>query len=467
MTSTPRILLVEEDPQLLRRLETLLHSGGYTTHRAENGAQALALLRQYDDHALVLTELRFDGMDGQRLFTCIGRERPELPVLLITDHDSIPEAVAATQGGVFGFLPKPIDRDHLLDTVRAALDSARRRRDQSWRAGIISHSRRMEQLLEQARRVAASDVSVLISGPHGSGKKLLAHAMHRASARAERPFIAIDCGALPEPLLESELFGHSKGAFTGAVNQQEGVFRAADGGTLFLNRVGEMSLDLQMKLLRVLQEGAIHPVGSTQPLPVDVRIISATHHDLEAAMLRQAFNADLYYRLNVVNLELVPLRERAEEIPLLARHFLTRAAKKHNCRVRGISPGALHLLAQAAWPGNVRQLEKVMEQVVTQSPSPVIPEALVAEALTNQERVIPSFNEARADFERRYLIKLLQITEGNVTHAARIAQRNRTDFYKLLHKHQLEAAQFKADAKAALAAQQDALKQLSEQRRVG
>jgi two-component system response regulator GlrR len=184
-------------------------------------------------------------------------------------------------------------------------------------------------------------------------------------------------------------------------------------------------------------------------------------------MLSQEFREDLYYRLNVVNLELPPLRERPEDIPLLARHFLTQAAHKHNRKVRGISPGALHLLAQAAWPGNVRQLENVMEQVVALSPSPIIPEGLISKALTNQERVIPSFNEARADFERRYLIKVLQITEGNVTHAARIAQRNRTDFYKLLNKHQLEAAQFKADAKAALAAQQEALKQATEQRKVG
>jgi two-component system response regulator GlrR len=325
----------------------------------------------------------------------------------------------------------------------------------------------MEQLLDQAQRVAASDVSVLITGPSGSGKELVARAIHQASARADQPFIAINCGALPEQLLESELFGHTKGAFTGAVNQHEGLFRAAQGGTLFLDEIGDMPVALQVKLLRVLQDRTIRPVGSTQSTPVDVRIISATHRDLEAAMLSQEFREDLYYRLNVVNLELPPLRERPEDIPLLARHFLTQAAHKHNRKVRGISPGALHLLAQAAWPGNVRQLENVMEQVVALSPSPIIPEGLISKALTNQERVIPSFNEARADFERRYLIKVLQITEGNVTHAARIAQRNRTDFYKLLNKHQLEAAQFKADAKAALAAQQEALKQATEQRKVG
>lgn len=466
MTSTPRILLVDDDTALLRLLEMRLQASGYDISCAENGEEALELIRQHS-FDLVLTDLRMDGMDGLMLFSCIQQEQPDLPVIIITAHGSIPEAVEATQKGVFGFLSKPIDKDHLLDTVRAALNSSQRQRDQSWRAGIISQSAPMEQILDQAQRVAASDVSVLITGPSGSGKELVARAIHRASARADQPFIAINCGALPEQLLESELFGHTKGAFTGAVNQHEGLFRAAQGGTLFLDEIGDMPVPLQVKLLRALQERTIRPVGATQSVPVDVRIISATHRDLEAAMLNKEFREDLYYRLNVVNLELPPLRERPEDIPLLARHFLTQAARKHNRKVRGISPGALHLLAQAAWPGNVRQLENVMEQVVALSPSPIIPEGLVSKALANQERVIPSFNEARADFERRYLIKVLQITEGNVTHAARIAQRNRTDFYKLLNKHNLEAARFKAEAKAALAAQQAALKQAAKQHKAG
>ncbi|GAA0786935.1 sigma 54-interacting transcriptional regulator [Marinobacterium sediminicola] len=466
MTSTPNILLVDDDTALLKLLEMRLQASGYEISCAESGEEALGLIRQYS-FDLVLTDLRMDGMDGLTLFSRIQQEQPDLPVIIMTAHGSIPEAVEATQKGVFGFLSKPIDKQHLLDTVRAALKSSQRNLDQSWRASIISHSDRMEQILDQAQRVAASDVSVLITGPSGSGKELVAKAIHKASARGDKPFVAINCGALPEQLLESELFGHTKGAFTGAVNQHEGLFRAAQGGTLFLDEIGDMPITLQVKLLRALQERTIRPVGSTQSVPIDVRIISATHRNLESAMLSQEFREDLYYRLNVVNLELPPLRERPEDIPLLARHFLSQAAQRHNRKVRGISPGALHLLAQAAWPGNVRQLENVMEQVVALSPSPIIPEGLVSKALTNQERVIPSFNEARADFERRYLIKVLQITEGNVTHAARIAQRNRTDFYKLLNKHDLEAAEFKASAKAALAAQQEALKQVDKKRKAG
>src|SRR5690554_1078997 len=322
MTSTPRILLVDDDTALLRLLEMRLQASGYDISCAESGEQALDQIRLHS-FDLVLTDLRMDGMDGLTLFSCIQQEQPDLPVIIITAHGSIPEAVEATQKGVFGFLSKPIDKDHLLDTVRAALHSSQRQRDQSWRAGIISHSARMEQVLDQAQRVAASDVSVLITGPSGSGKELVARAIHRASSRADKPFIALNCGALPEQLLESELFGHAKGAFTGAVNQHDGLFRAAQGGTLFLDEIGDMPLALQVKLLRVLQDRTVRPVGSTQSMPVDVRIISATHHDLEAAMLSQEFREDLYYRLNVVNLELPPLRERPEDIPLLARHFLT------------------------------------------------------------------------------------------------------------------------------------------------
>ena len=385
-----------------------------------------------------------DEMDGMALFKQIQQSWPGLPVVIITAHGTIPEAVAATQQGVFGFLTKPIDKVQLLDTVRAALVSAERRQDSAWRDDIITSSPIMQQMLDQAHRVAASDVSVLITGPSGSGKELMAKAIHRASRRADKKFVAINCGALPEQLLESELFGHIKGSFTGATANHQGLFQAADGGTLFLDEIGDMPMTLQVKLLRVLQEKVVRPVGSVESKPVDVRVISATHRNLDQAMLSEEFREDLYYRLNVVNFELPALRERAEDIPLLARHFLTSASRQHNRKVRNISPGALHLLAQAAWPGNVRQLQNVIEKVVALSTSPVISEGLVANALSNQELVIPSFSNARADFEKRYLIKLMQVTEGNVTHAARIAQRNRTDFYKLLNKHGLEASEYKA-----------------------
>ncbi len=434
------ILLVDDDPSLLKLLQLRLNASGYKVLTADSGEAALQQLNERID--LVLTDLRMEGMDGMELFQAVERRFPQLPVVIMTAHGSIPEAVHATQQGVFGFLTKPIDRDQLLDTLRNALADGRET-SQHWRDEIIGRSPLMEQLLEQTYKVAPSDVSVLITGPSGSGKELLARAIHRASPRVDKPFIAINCGALPEQLLESELFGHSKGAFTGAVNRHEGLFQAADGGTLFLDEIGDMPQSLQVKLLRALQERQIRPVGSTQSIPVNVRLLSATHCNLEQAMRQNEFREDLFYRLNVVNLALPALHERPEDIPLLARHFLSRAAARHNPKVKNIASAGLNQLARSSWPGNIRQLENIIEQLTALSSSSVISEGAVVQALASQESVIPNFNDARADFERRYLSKVLQITEGNVTQAARIAGRNRTDFYKLLNKHQLEAAQFK------------------------
>ncbi|MFC0268069.1 sigma 54-interacting transcriptional regulator [Kushneria aurantia] len=440
------LLLVDDDPSLLKLLGMRLESSGYRVTTAESGDRALALIeRQRPD--LVLSDLRMDGMDGMALFGEIQSRHPGLPVIILTAHGSIPEAVSATRQGVFSFLTKPIDRDELFAAVRQALAEAspggESHLESDWRQPIITRSPAMEEVLEQAGRVADSDVSVLISGPSGSGKELLARALHRASSRAAQPFVAINCGALPDQLLESELFGHTRGAFTGAVSAHDGLFRAADGGTLFLDEIGDMPLALQVKLLRVLQERCIRPLGSTQSIEVDVRVVSATHRDLQTAMTQGDFREDLFYRLNVVNLRLPSLAERPEDIPLLARHHLELAARRHRPSVRRFSPQALNLLASHSWPGNVRQLINVVEQCVALSSAAVIPHALVARALASEESSLPSFNEARSGFEHGYLVKVLKITEGNVSQAARIAGRNRTDFYKLLARHELDPATFK------------------------
>ncbi len=441
------ILLVDDDVSLLKLLGMRLESRGYRLTTAESGREALRSL-EVDRPDLVITDLRMDEMDGLMLFREVQRAAPGLPVILLTAHGSIPDAVAATREGVFSFLTKPVDRDELFAAIEDALAQAPggvTDGDEAWRAEIITHSPEMERLLEQARMVAASDVSVLVSGPSGSGKELMARAIHRASPRAEKPFVAINCGALPEQLLESELFGHTKGAFTGAISEHRGLFQAADGGTLFLDEIGDMPLPLQVKLLRALQERHVRPLGSTTQVPVDVRIISATHRDLDRAMGEGEFREDLYYRLNVVNLRLPSLKERPEDVPLLAKHLVVQAAERHKPFVKGFSPEALKLLAASAWPGNVRQLVNVVEQCVALTGTAIIPEALVAQALAAEESVLPTFNDARAAFERRYLIKVLKLTAGNVTQAARIAGRNRTDFYKLLGRHDLEPAPFKPE----------------------
>lgn len=382
-------------------------------------------------------------MDGMQLFTEIQKVQPGMPVIILTAHGSIPDAVAATQKGVFSFLTKPIDRDALYKAIDEALEQSAPATDDSWRNAIVTRSPLMLRLLEQARMVAQSDVSVLINGQSGTGKEIFAQAIHNASPRNNKPFVAINCGALPEQLLESELFGHARGAFTGAVSNREGLFQAAEGGTLFLDEIGDMPAPLQVKLLRVLQERKVRPLGSNRDIDIDVRIISATHRDLPKAMARGEFREDLYYRLNVVSLKIPALAERTEDIPLLANHLLRQSAQRHKPFVRAFSTDAMKRLMTASWPGNVRQLVNVIEQCVALTSSPVISDALVEQALEGENTALPTFAEARNQFELNYLRKLLQITKGNVTHAARMAGRNRTEFYKLLSRHELDANDFK------------------------
>ena len=437
-----RLLLVDDDPGLLKLLGMRLVSEGYSVVTAESGPEALRVLgREKVD--LVISDLRMDEMDGLQLFSEIQKGQPGMPVIILTAHGSIPDAVAATQQGVFSFLTKPVDKDALYQAIDEALEQRSPATDEAWRQAIVTRSPLMLRLLEQAGMVAQSDVSVLINGQSGTGKEIVAQAIHNASPRHDKPFVAINCGALPEQLLESELFGHARGAFTGAVSNREGLFQAAEGGTLFLDEIGDMPVALQVKLLRVLQERKVRPLGSNRDIEINVRIISATHRDLPKAMARGEFREDLFYRLNVVNLKIPPLSERTEDIPLLANHLLRQSADRHKPFVRAFSSDAMKRLMAANWPGNVRQLVNVIEQCVALTSSPVIGDALVEQALEGENTALPTFVEARNQFELNYLRKLLQITRGNVTHAARMAGRNRTEFYKLLSRHELDANDFK------------------------
>ena len=437
-----RLLLVDDDPGLLKLLGMRLVSEGYSVVTAESGPEALRVLgREKVD--LVISDLRMDEMDGLQLFSEIQKGHPGMPVIILTAHGSIPDAVAATQQGVFSFLTKPVDKDALYKAIDEALEQRSPATDEAWRQAIVTRSPLMLRLLEQAGMVAQSDVSVLINGQSGTGKEIVAQAIHNASPRHDKPFVAINCGALPEQLLESELFGHARGAFTGAVSNREGLFQAAEGGTLFLDEIGDMPVALQVKLLRVLQERKVRPLGSNRDIEINVRIISATHRDLPKAMARGEFREDLFYRLNVVNLKIPPLSERTEDIPLLANHLLRQSADRHKPFVRAFSSDAMKRLMAAKWPGNVRQLVNVIEQCVALTSSRVSGDALVEQALEGENTALPTFVEARNQFELNYLRKLLQITKGNVTHAARMAGRNRTEFYKLLSRHELDANDFK------------------------
>jgi len=450
-TEKYRVMIVDDDLSLLRLLTLRLSAAGYAVIAVESGEHALVQLPLCHPH-LVITDLKMEGMDGITLFNRIHSLNPALPVLILTAHGTIPDAVDATSRGVFSYLTKPFDSKILLDQVAralkitgdvAAVQPKTGKESDSWRKDIITRSRLVENLLTQVRLVAESDASVLIQGESGTGKELFAHAIHKASTRAGGQFVALNCSAIPESLFESELFGHVKGAFTGASRDHPGMFRAAEGGTLFLDEIGDMPPAFQVKLLRALQDRTIRPVGSTESIPIDVRIVSATHQDLELAMQEERFREDLYYRLNVVNLSLPSLSERREDITLLASHFLNNFPDAGRRGVTGFSPEAQDVLLSAPWPGNVRQLYNVVEQTVALSTTPLIPASLVQRALRCESGDIPSFVEARSQFERDYLARLLQITNGNVTKAARIAKRNRTEFYKLLHKHHLAPSQFK------------------------
>ncbi|HEY2338546.1 MAG TPA: sigma 54-interacting transcriptional regulator [Burkholderiales bacterium] len=441
-----RVLLIDDDKDLLHLIAMRLTASGYAVTAVESGEQALASLAVARPQ-VVVTDLRMHGMDGMALFDAIHRDAPSLPVVILTAHGTIPEAVAATRRGVFSFLTKPFEPKVLLDTVAEAMrlsSPVAAGRSEEWRAEMITRSSAMEDLLAQARRVAASDASVCIFGASGTGKELLAKAIHRASPRREAPFVAVNCGAIPEGLLESELFGHKRGAFTGAIADRRGLFQAAQGGTLFLDEIGDMPSPLQVKLLRALEERKVRPVGSHESFDVDVRVVAATHRNLEERIASGEFREDLYYRLNVVKLHIPALAERREDIPLLANHFLLRLAGRYGRGPLAFAPDALELLVSAPWPGNVRQLLNVIEQAVALAATDVIPDSLVRQALDARDTTLTPLDEARRAFERDYLVRILKITGGNVTKAARLAGRNRTEFYRLLERHSLEPGMFKA-----------------------
>lgn len=444
----PTILVVDDDQDILKLISMRLAASGYDTVSASNGEQAMTAisLRRPD---LIVSDLRMPAMDGMALLDAVHKRHPTLPMIILTAHGSIPDAVHATQQGAYSFLTKPFDSHELLKLVADALRISGAQNDDNlpendeWRKNILTRSPKMESLLGQAKLIASTDASVFIHGDSGSGKELLARAIHYASPRSGSSFVAINCGAIPENLLESELFGHQKGAFTGAINNHIGLFESAQGGTLFLDEIGDMPQALQVKVLRALQERVIRPVGSTRDVKIDVRVISATHRNLLEEMQEGRFREDLFYRINVVSLEIPSLSERREDISLLASHFIQSFNKKYKKNVHGFVPEALELLISANWPGNVRQLQNVIEQTVVLATTQVIPLNLLEKALHASSSTIIPLDVAKQQFEQNYLINILKTTQGNVAQAAKLAKRNRTEFYRLLERHQIQPADFK------------------------
>ncbi|PKO47045.1 MAG: two-component system response regulator GlrR [Betaproteobacteria bacterium HGW-Betaproteobacteria-22] len=445
--SKKKIIIISSAGDLVTKVASLLNEAEYLVNIAKNTTEGLALLGKAPC-ALIISDCQPPDMSDFEFFDVIQHHYPALPFMILKEKAAITDAVSAIRKGVTDFLTNPIDPTFVRHAISQAIGEsthtqAQKTKDNRWREGIFTRSTQMEHLISQAKLVAETDASILIQGDSGTGKELLAHAIHQVSPRKNGPFVAINCGAMPETLLESELFGHAKGAFTGAVNAHKGLFQSAEGGTILLDEIGDMPTLLQVKLLRVLQERTIRPVGSNESIPINVRVISATHRNLIEEMKEKRFREDLYYRINVVCLSIPSLAERREDIPLIASNLLQTLCKRYNRKLKGFAPEAMQLLTAAPWPGNIRQLQNIVEQIVVLSTAPIVTSASVKKALHDDIAPVMPFDAARKAFERNYLINLLTMTSGNVAQSAHLAQRHRTEFYKLLDRHELAPAMFK------------------------
>jgi two-component system, NtrC family, response regulator AtoC len=438
-----QILVADDEPNLRRVLGAQLSRDGHEVHLAEDGRAALKCLA--DNHIdLVITDLKMPFVDGMGLLRRALEVDPSLPVVMITAHGTVDNAVEALKTGAFDYITKPFDQEELRTIVRKALttrdlasrDATKADPGAHSRYGIIGQSLAVQEVYTVIDRVVDSPTTVLVTGESGTGKELVARALHESSSRKSKPFIKVNCAAIPRELIESEFFGHERGAFTGAINSRPGRFELASGGTLFLDEIGAIPLETQVKLLRALQEGEFERVGGVRTIQVDVRLVAATNADLRKQIEEGTFREDLFYRLNVVEVKLPALRERTGDIPLLCEHFVAKYNKRLGKAVTGIAPEALGLLAAYHWPGNVRELENVMERAVLFTDGPrVLVEHLPAEIAdrgTQQAEMSggevglkEQVRAAMSQLERQLIYKALEQTSGNVTHTARILKLSR------------------------------------------
>lgn len=458
MTERSRVLLVDDDARMLEMLRTRLERRGYQCQSASSGDHAQELLRTWDAD-VVITDLNMPGSTGLDLCVALRESRPDLPVVLLTAFGSFETAVAAIRAGAYDFVTKPVDVEALALAIERATErralkaEVRRLRDVldvvTSPGGIVGRSQVMTDLYALVHRVAKTDATVLISGESGTGKELIARALHQASARSSAPYVGVNCAALPETLLESELFGHARGAFTDARAERQGLFQRASGGTLLLDEIGDLPLALQPKLLRVLQERVIRPVGSDKEIPVDVRIMAATHRDLRAEVRAGRFREDLYYRIDVVHLEIPPLRARGNDILLLAQHFLDAAAARGRKPMVAIDDGAAQALVSYAWPGNVRELQNVIERAVALArgdrltlddlPDHLRPSARASAAPVGDDVDVPIDLPSLEEVERGHIMRTLRAVGGNKRLAARILGLDRKTLYRKLKLYGVEA----------------------------
>ena len=447
-----RILIVDDDQGLLQLLKMRLAAMGFDVTTCTSGEEAIAeARRQLFD--LAITDLRLGGLDGLAVTEELLLIHPNIPVLILTAHGSIPNAVEAVQKGAFGYLQKPFDDKELRGNIEKALAQQRMSREiQRLKLlvkelygleNVVARSPKMQVLFQQIAQVADTDATICLFGETGTGKEVLARVIHCNSRRARGPFIALNCAAIPDSLFESELFGHIKGAFTGASNSKRGLIQSANGGTLFLDEIGEVPLPMQVKLLRAIQEREVKEVGADYSMKVDVRIVAASNKDLGEAVRQGTFRNDLYYRIQVVPLTIPPLRERRDDIPLLVQHFLKQSNRRMNKDIRGFTPGAMQKLMLYPWPGNVRELENTVEKAVVMSRQDMITPDLIPSIRPSAEGQLRPLTEAKEEFEKRYLKEVLQLTGGNISRAAQFAGRYRADFYKMLKKYGMHPANAK------------------------
>ncbi len=463
----PRVLVVDDEPSLLRALEALLRKKGFEVTALESPIVATQKLAQ-EDFDVALLDIKMPQLSGLELLTAVKHRRPEVEVIIMTGHATVETALAAVKAGAYDYLTKPFDdvelvaravakaaeRKQLFDRNRQLESQLREKEGAPAGDGLVGNSGAIRDVQRMIDAVAYSAATVLVTGESGTGKELVARALHARSPRKGHPFVALNCGALTETLLESELFGHVKGAFTGAQRDQKGLFDAADGGTIFLDEIGDIPLATQVRLLRVLQEGEIKRVGSADSIKVDVRIIAATHRDLTKLVKAGKFREDLFYRLNVINIPLPALRERVEDIPLLGHHFLRRYAERLGKKVRALSPEAIELLCGYRWPGNVRELENAIERAVVLCRGEIITPVDLPPAVTG--RTAPLVREAPANgdesawltlsyaaakeqalrrFEKSYVEALMRACDNNISAAARKAGMDRSNFKRVLRKY--------------------------------
>jgi two-component system response regulator GlrR len=452
--SLGKILIVDDDKNLLELLKMRIEAANYEAVISQKEDTALDLAGKHVFN-LAIVDLKLMRMDGISLMEELHAMNPELPVIILTAHGSVENAVDAMKRGAYSYLLKPFDSQDLLFHIEKALEKRKLAVEIKILEGvleekydfknIVTRSEKMQKVLHQVARIAQTDSTIYLQGESGTGKELIAKAIHLSSLRSEAPFVAVNCAAIPDTLLDSELFGYKKGAFTNAVRNKRGMFEQAHEGTIFLDEIGEMSPAVQAKVLRVLEVQQFHPVGGEQPVNIDVRVIVATNKDLEQEVKNGCFREDLFYRIHVIPIYLPSLRERKEDIPILAKHFLKKYSKKIKKEIYEITPGAMQKLIFHDWPGNVRELANTIEYAVAMTTKNVIAEEVVLSHKNNglTKLQIKSLKEAKGEFEKSYLINLLEIAKGNISRAAEMASKYRADFYNLLKKYNLNPKDFK------------------------